>query len=364
MISQARSRLGDAANAEHLARECVRLAEQLGDRRSLAEALTRLGTALLATRAAESLALYGRALELFGEVDDACGQVRCLINLGVANSRLGSSQAAEDAYARALARGREAHSPDLAGIAALNLGVIALKRGRHEYARARIREAHELFGRVKNEAHRLAAVYNLAHLAHDEGKLDDARRLYGDAAEQGRALGIAEVEVGATAGAGLAALRAGAVDAARYHADAATRGAAALGADWFQGRELLEALVISLAAAKGDVDEAYGRFTRALGVAEAHDAYGAAWLVAECAPMLVERRSELRAAIQETVRAYVRQVDALGFVPLAARYAALLASAPESAVPQMVSRVPHDIVSGDTAARLTLTYGSARGGAA
>jgi len=58
--------------------------------------------------------------------------------------------------------------------------------------------------------------------------------------------------------------------------------------DWFQGRELVEALAIHLALIDGK-DEACELFERALALAEASDVYGASWLIAQFGVALRER---------------------------------------------------------------------------
>jgi hypothetical protein len=51
---------------------------------------------------------------------------------------------------------------------------------------------------------------------------------------------------------------------------------------WFQGRELVEALRVRLAAAAGEGERAAGCFLEAVAHAEAHDHYAAVWLGADC----------------------------------------------------------------------------------
>ena len=330
MLSQAHHALGDMAAAEHIARECLRLAEGFGDERLLADALTRLGTVVLPRGANEALELHERALAICTATDDVYGQVRCDINIGVTCSRLGDAQRAETAYARALSRGRDAHSPDLAGIAALNLGVLSMKRGRYDFARARMTEALDLFARIRSETHRVAALYNLAHLAREEGKPAEARDAYMAVAALARELGLSEIELGASAGAGLTALEIGAVHEARSLRDATLVRIRVREDVWFTGRELVEALAIRLALAAGDTTEALGRFRGALSLVESRDAYGAAWLLAACAPLLFPRVDvEDRDALRTSARFYTRRADALGFLPLSARFALLLSEPPD-----------------------------------
>jgi hypothetical protein len=55
---------------------------------------------------------------------------------------------------------------------------------------------------------------------------------------------------------------------------------------WFAGRELADALGVRVAVGVGHTGLATERFERALSLAEPNDAFAAARLVAECAPLL------------------------------------------------------------------------------
>lgn len=329
MLSQAHGREGDDRHAETLARESVRRAEAVADPRLLAEALTRVGTAVLTSRADESLVHYERARRLYEGVGDTWGQVRCQLNHGVASSRLGNLAVAERSYRDALAGARGARSPELAGLAALDLGVVLMKRGRYEDARPYLDEALGQFARVHSEANRTAALYNLAHLAREEGRMADASRLYGATVPLARSVGLTDVAVGALGGVGLVALdsgdRAEATAAwSRLETDLDAQGDA-----WFQGRELAEILGVRLAIAAGDRSQAYLRFHRALALADAHDPYGAAWLVATCAPlMLAGLAPQLELALADTVRSYATRVESMGLAPLSSRFQSLASRLP------------------------------------
>ena len=74
MASQTHGRLGDQATAERIATECVAMAEQLGDRALMADALNRLGNTIVAESPARARETYGRASDLY----EAGGDVRGL----------------------------------------------------------------------------------------------------------------------------------------------------------------------------------------------------------------------------------------------------------------------------------------------
>jgi len=321
MVSQAHTRLSEWEEAECVAREGVLLAEAVGEPRLLADAVTRLGNTLLETRPRDAVDMYDRGLEIFSAAGDRHGQTRCHINRGIAWMRVGDAAEAERAFVQALEVGRSAHAPDLAGLASLNAGVLSQRLGHYDEAQARLTEALRLFRAVRNEPHRLGTLYNMAHLARERGDAAAALTLYGDAALLASDIGQTDVQAGALAGLGLAALALGRADAA---ADAA-RDMAALLADregrWFQGREMVELFGVRAALDAGDADAAEARFDASLAMAAAHDRYGAAYLVAECAgPLAAAGRERVWAAVTR----YAPVADALGYVALAARFTALV----------------------------------------
>ena len=322
MISHAHTRLGDWAAAETLARECVELAERTGDRRLLADAITRLGVTLVEAKPVEAVDLYRRALALFTEVDDRRGEIRCYINKGVAWLRAGHAPKAEESFVVALDIGRGARAPDLTGLASLNAGVLSARRGRDDEAHARLAEALRLFTAVRNEPYRLGTLYNMAHVALDRRDAAAALNLYRQAAELASSIGQPDVEAGALAGAGLATLALGRSEAAECVARAVAALVGSRAEWWFQGREIVEALSVRAAAAVGDTTLAEARFRASVAMAEQHDQYGAAWLVAECASALAAGGAH---GVWDVVARFAPTAAELGYVPLAARYAALTA---------------------------------------
>jgi tetratricopeptide (TPR) repeat protein len=323
-LSQSHSRTGDAAYAEQLARECLAIADSLGDARLRADAQLRLGSAMLQARPTDAMLHYARAMQLYTRCGDVVGQVRCQINIGVANTYIGCLEAAETSYREALVRGRHVHAPDVAGLAALNLGALFMKRGILGEARSSLEEALVTFRKVGNEAHRVAAIHNLAHLAREEGRVDDAIASYREAAHVASAIGLREVVVGAHGAIGLLSFD---------RADAPLREAAwrsvaddldAVGTTWFQGRELAEAFGIRVSLARGDVEVALQRFEDSVTTGSDHDAYGAAWLAVSCAPELADHAVHARAGIRDVLRECAARVDMMGTTPLSARFSILM----------------------------------------
>nr|MBA3890366.1 tetratricopeptide repeat protein [Gemmatimonadaceae bacterium] len=319
-VSQSLARLGDWPEAERVSRGAVGRAESLGDPRLLADALVRLGATLVLVGNLEALQYFERASELFSELEDWYGIVRCQINKGIVYSLAGDTRAAEEAYQRAVTLGREAHAPDVGGVASLNLGVLYMKAGRYDEAQQYFEDARRLFTQVKNEPHRLATLYNMGHLARERGEPDRAVTWYDETAQLARQIAQADVEIGAIAGAGLAAWALGRTDASQ----AALRDVEALIGGrrdwWFQGRELVEALRVRSLHAQAGAAVAAEALAHGVTAAEAHDAYGAAWLVAELAPDLADAGAT---SVWDLVARYAGRVDALGYAPLSRRYAAL-----------------------------------------
>jgi diguanylate cyclase (GGDEF)-like protein len=319
MISQTHGRLGDRAEAERIAVECVRIAEQLGDPLRLAESLNRLGITLQQGEPERAVEHYERALSLFERAGDLVGQARCRNNMGIVYSSLGKWQRATQELTTSMSLARSAGTPDHVGTAGINLGVAHLKCGDLERARELFGEALAIFAAQKSTERQLYALYNLAHLDRERGENGSARELYDVVLGIARGIGQSDVELGAIAGAGLVALRMGAVEDAREALDDVEARMQAR-PDWFQGRELAEALRVRMTA-MDSTNRAVAMFYRALALAETSDFYGAAWLIAECADML---DAHDRALLRSSVSRFAPQVESQGYHAMSRRYSELL----------------------------------------
>jgi hypothetical protein len=159
----------------------------------------------------------------------------------------------------------------------------------------------------------------MGHVERELGLWDSAAELYEATIPLAQRIGQADIEIGAIAGAGLCALELGQVEIAR-EATAQIQGRMAERPDWFQGREVAEALFVRLAVLDGRPIEGFGRFTSALALAETSDLYSAAWLTAACADSLVEfDRDSMRSSITR----YSDRVRNLGYAEMTRRYDAL-----------------------------------------
>ena len=353
MISQMHGRLGDRNAAERVAWECVRVAEHVGEPALVAASLQRLAVTLERERPEQALEVFHRALDLYRDAGDYPGQASCHNSLGIVHTARGAWAQAELELSTAIALGRTAGTPDVWGLYTLNLGVVFLKVGDHDGARDLFGEALALFAAVRHGERQLYALYNLAHLENERGDLDAAAELFDVALSMARQVGDSDVEIGAIAGAGLARLERGDVAgaaAASREADDALRSRG----DWFQGRELVEALRVRVEAAGGALEEARRQFERAHELARESDFYSAAWLTARCAgallgeppaargpqqpavaDMTLERTAE--EALSALVRHYAAETRALGYRGLSRRYEILVGeSAPGRTAGQIV----------------------------
>ena len=315
MISQAQSRLGERAAAEQTAREGVKLGERLGDSALLADNLVRLGVTREPVDSDEAAGLYRRALELYRTIGDYRGQARCHNNLGISHQLRGEWSSAQDELDRAIAAARNAGMREVWGLAALNAGVMALKRAEYDRAGDRFGEALAIFGAMKNTERQLYSVYNLAHLERERGEFDAATELYDVACALARSIGQSDIEIGARAGYGLSLLEQGKDVAARV---ASLESAERLRSrpEWFQGRELAEALRVRILAADGKNADARRRLDEALTLATDTDWYGAAWLTANCAPSMLSSDADY---VKGVVGKYAPSARKIGYTAITAR---------------------------------------------
>ena len=321
MASQAHGRLGEMRLAERLAAEGVEMAERIGDNAVLAEALNRLGGTLVAEAPARAHAAYARALELYEATGDVRGQGRVHGNMGVAAQFEARLDQASQSFAKSIAVARAAGMPDIWGFAAVNLGVLSQKCGDYDRARELFAEALGLFAAVKHSEYQLGALYNMAHVERELGLWESAAELYDATTPLAQRIGQSDIEIGASAGAGLCLLELGRLNAARGAlADVETRMEAR--PDWFQGREIAEALAIRIDAADGKFEKALSHLEHAVALAESADLYNAAWLTVACAEALFDfDRDRVRACINR----YSDRVRQLGYPEMTRRYEALVA---------------------------------------
>jgi tetratricopeptide (TPR) repeat protein len=320
MMSQTYGRLGDRRTSERFAAEGVAMAEQVGDTLLLADAVTRLGGAMFSESPNRAYTILERALSLYETAGDARGQARTYGNMGVVAQFESRLDVAFEAYSKAITVGRAGGIPDMWGVGAMNLGVLHQRCGDYDKARDLFSEALGLFVAVKHSEYQLAALFNLAHAEREVGRWESATQLYETTVSLAQRIGQADIEAGATAGAGLCALELGDEGAARS-AIRALRSRTKDRTDWFVGREVVEALQIRTDV--GDDERrhyAVERLARSVELAESTDMYCAAWLISSCADA-VSRIDRTR--VGELLHAYADRVKKLGYPEMTRRFDAL-----------------------------------------
>ena len=320
LISQTHWRLGDPTASHHVAEESLEIAERVKDRLLIADACIRCAITVQFTDGERARSLLQRALLLSTELGEVLRRVRCLINLGALELIQNNWEEARQALQAAADEARTAGLTEMWGHAALNLGVTAARIGEYDTAAEQLGRALQLCAAVQNSQLQLYATYNLAHLERDRGLYRHAGNTYELVVALAERIGQAEVQEGARAGYGLSCLEAGHEADARA---AATRVSRFLysRSDWFQGRELGEALMLRLQRLDGRLEEMPKTLERALELADPTDVYAAAWLTAEfwddvhpIAPELMER----------SVRRYGTRPEVLGNPKIRERFAVLL----------------------------------------
>jgi diguanylate cyclase (GGDEF)-like protein/putative nucleotidyltransferase with HDIG domain len=312
-------RMGEIDEAIRIAEESLRIAEESGDVAQADEALYRLAVTLLGVRPADAVDLALQLVQRARRAGDRVMEGRAFLTLGTARTRTQDDLGGAEAFREALAIARDAQTLDVAANASVNLGVMAVRAGDFDAAHEALQEALRLYTTLRNNAHRLASLYNLANLERERGDAEEASRLYRETAALAEQFGAEDIAVGAHAGAGLAALRVGALPIAQAELDAALGIFAGRAEWWFQGRELLESLIVQLDAAAGRHAAAVARFRTGVERLEAGDVYAAAWLVADCAATLAEHDPTL----WELAERFGAHATVQQFIPLSARFTAL-----------------------------------------
>ena len=319
LLVQTLARVGRIDDAIAIAEGSLTIAEESDDDALADEAMHRLAITLLASRSEEAVGLLLRLAERARQRGDRGMEARAHLSLGVARMRTRDDVAGAEAFRYALATARDAGALDVAASASMNLGVIGLRGGDFAAAEDALKDALRLYTTLRNNTNRLAALYNLANLALERGDAAAAGQLYGETTTLANQLGAGDIAIGAYAGQGLAAIKLADMTSARA-SHAAAMGVLGTRQDWwFQGRELLESLAVSLDGRDGRPHAAHARFHAAIGPLETMDVYAAAWMVADCAAELEEADE----AVWEVVERLAEHPTVKEFVPLAARFTAL-----------------------------------------
>ena len=180
---------GDSASERCFAEEALRLFTQLGDRRSRADALRRLGNIATLDRQFE------RAQELLGESERTAvelGDRRLLADAASSLAHIplyqGDYQQAEVRFRQALQRARETDDPGSVKHALANLGLTVLEQGRLADAAALFRASLAVRVELTYSGADIA-IEGLAAIAAERGDAATAARLLGATGEWRRNVG-------------------------------------------------------------------------------------------------------------------------------------------------------------------------------
>ncbi len=332
MISDLHAQRAEWSEAKDVAREAWSVAATLPEPELHGETAIRLGHALVDTSPAEALEHFRSAAAIYEASGSRHGQTRCLVNCGLAWSRLGDASAAELAYREAAAMAESARLVDLGGLVALNLALLLTRAGRYDAADEQYDVAMLSFKRVKNEPRRLATIYAQGHHAREQGDPAKAYDLSLAAAELAQELGVQGLHDAALAEAGLAAMALGKWTEVEVVAARLTSSAPRITQSWFPGREIVEAFLVRYTMAAGDRERATTMFLGATSAVQG-DPYASAWLAAECATLV---RGGGERVVRDVLHRAMAQAQRHGFEPIVRRLAAAMrVTSPTEPVPSL-----------------------------
>ena len=322
-IAQMHWRLGDLGASQRVAEEAVQIAQRGDDVVLLADACNRLAVTIQLENAPRARELFVHALDIATSLGDAFRRVRGLNNIGVLEMICNNSDEAWRVLTIAVEQARTAGIIESWGRAELNLGVLAGRIGNYEGALRAFSEALRLMSMVQNSEEQLYATYNLADLQREHDRAREAADTYELVVDLAERIDQVPIQVGAFAGLGLCRFELEDVAGAR---DALAKGVAlseGLG-EWFQGRELLEALKLHLLIRDGETSSAVSLLERSMNLAHATDISGAAWLIAEFGLAL---RGHAPEVVQAAVAKYAHHPEVLSTPKMKKRFDVLILNA-------------------------------------
>ena len=319
-IAQMHWRLGDLSAAQRVAGEAVAIAERGDDVVLLADACNRLAVTIQLENAPRARELFVHALDIATSLGDAFRRVRGLNNIGVLEMICNNSDEAWRVLTIAVEQARTAGIIESWGRAELNLGVLAGRIGNYEGALRSFSEALRLMSMVQNSEEQLYATYNLADLQREHDRPREAADTYELVVDLAERIDQVPIQVGAFAGLGLCRFELADMVGSR---EALRKGVAlseGLG-EWFQGRELLEALKLHLLIRDGEIATALALLESSMSLAHATDISGAAWLIAEFGLAL---RPHAPLMVQSAVARYAHHPEVLSTPKMKQRFDVLI----------------------------------------
>jgi CHAT domain-containing protein/tetratricopeptide (TPR) repeat protein len=126
---------GDYAEAQRITQIAVRVAERVGDRKGLADALYNLGLIYSRqNRSPQAIDSLQKSLAIFEQAGEKKQMARVLHQIGLINRFLGRLDQAMEYHNRTLAIGEEIKDKGLTAMALNNIGIIHRFQGRYELA--------------------------------------------------------------------------------------------------------------------------------------------------------------------------------------------------------------------------------------
>jgi len=182
--------LGDYAEARRLYQESLDIAQQLGDRATIAQALNNLG--LMAQDQgdyAEARRLYQESLDTAQQLGHRAGVANTLHNLAMLAHRQGDYAEARRLYQESLDIAQQLGDRAGVAISLHQLGMLAQDQGDYAEARRLYQESLAAKQQLGHRAGVANTLHNLAMLAHRQGDYAEARRLYQESLDIKQQLG-------------------------------------------------------------------------------------------------------------------------------------------------------------------------------
>jgi tetratricopeptide (TPR) repeat protein len=169
---------------------------------------------------------------------------------------------------------------------------------------------------VQNSEEQLYATYNLADLQRENDRPREAIDTYELVVDLAERIDQVPLQVGAFAGMGLCRFELADVDGAREALVRAVALCEGMG-EWFQGRELLDALRLHLLIWDGESMSAVSLLESSTRLADAPDISAAAWLIAEFGMAV---RPHAPAMVQSAVDRYSHHPEVMSTPKMKARF--------------------------------------------
>jgi tetratricopeptide (TPR) repeat protein len=186
---------GDVAKALEVIQSCIDLAERLGHKQSVQDALIIKGGMLMDQgdlQPAEQI--FEAVIRLSSEVNDLDQKARATNHLGIAAYLRGDFAKAQSCFEQTRVIGEQINKATLIGSTLINLGSVALVRGNRDQARQYWIDSLQWMRQIGNLIGVGNSLQGLGNIARDEGNIAQARAHYEEALSIIRRVGNARSE--------------------------------------------------------------------------------------------------------------------------------------------------------------------------